>query len=226
MSRTDTDLERFKRLFDTVMGEPTPHKQAVELHATRQREIEAVLTYAKELQEKQRRRTLRQSRWLMISALLAAAGVVNIALESINITVIGSWDTGVMGRVLGLAGLSIGGLTLLVGRSRNPIGKLQRRLTQLYRRMTQSSAASAATRSDTKRVLRRLDRSSKRLYKRKNGRLVAGVGAGLAYYTRLPVGLIRFLMVMGLFFSAGTAIVLYFLLAVLLPEPPFEEDEG
>ena len=58
----------------------------------------------------------------------------------------------------------------------------------------------------------------KTLYRLQNGRLIAGVCAGLAEYLNIDVSIIRILCV--LFGCSGLGILAYLACAVLLPEKP------
>ena len=67
---------------------------------------------------------------------------------------------------------------------------------------------------------------SRRLYRSRNDRIVRGVCAGLADYMGLPVPLVRFAFVILTIASFGHALLAYVLLAILVPEAPWEDERA
>ncbi len=60
----------------------------------------------------------------------------------------------------------------------------------------------------------------KRLYRSRNDRVIAGVCAGLGHYFKLDPVLIRVLAVIVGFMSLGTLVLLYLVLALIMPLEP------
>ena len=60
----------------------------------------------------------------------------------------------------------------------------------------------------------------KRLYRSRNDRVVAGVCAGLGHYFNLDPVLIRVIAVIVGFMSFGTLLLLYLVLALIIPLEP------
>jgi phage shock protein PspC (stress-responsive transcriptional regulator) len=60
--------------------------------------------------------------------------------------------------------------------------------------------------------------TTKRLLRRHDDRMIAGVCAGVATYTNLDVTLVRLLTVLGAIFSLGTVVVAYVVAWILMPE--------
>ncbi len=60
----------------------------------------------------------------------------------------------------------------------------------------------------------------KRLYRSRNDRVLAGVCAGLGHYLNLDPVLIRVLAVIVGFMSFGTLLLLYLVLALIMPLEP------
>jgi phage shock protein PspC (stress-responsive transcriptional regulator) len=58
---------------------------------------------------------------------------------------------------------------------------------------------------------------ARRLYRLKEGQQVAGVCIGLAAYSEIDVGLIRFLFLVGFLFSGGLLLLAYVVLAFVMP---------
>ena len=58
----------------------------------------------------------------------------------------------------------------------------------------------------------------KRLYRIKEGAMIAGVCAGLAAYFHMDVTLVRVLFVIGTFITSGAAILAYFVMMMVIPE--------
>lgn len=58
----------------------------------------------------------------------------------------------------------------------------------------------------------------KKLLRSKNNRMVCGVCAGVAEYFNLDPTVVRLLAVLAGIASAGTAIVAYFVAAIIIPE--------
>ncbi|MCF7803467.1 MAG: PspC domain-containing protein [Candidatus Marinimicrobia bacterium] len=57
----------------------------------------------------------------------------------------------------------------------------------------------------------------------KRDRKLAGVCSGLAYYLEIDPTIVRLLWVIGVFATGGVAVLLYIILAIVLPEDSFEE---
>jgi len=57
----------------------------------------------------------------------------------------------------------------------------------------------------------------KRLYKTDYNKMISGVCNGIAEYFNVDVSLIRIAFVLGGLFSFGTALILYIVLAIILP---------
>jgi len=72
------------------------------------------------------------------------------------------------------------------------------------------------------------EHGTNRLYRLRNERKLAGVCAGLAYYLNIDPTIVRLLWVIGVFATGGVAILLYIIMAVVLPESDvtFEEESG
>ena len=58
------------------------------------------------------------------------------------------------------------------------------------------------------------------LYRSTRNRMIAGVCAGIGEYANIDPTLIRLAAVALLFVSAGTAIVAYLIMALIIPEEP------
>jgi phage shock protein C len=58
------------------------------------------------------------------------------------------------------------------------------------------------------------------LYRSTQNRMIAGVCAGIGEYANIDPTLIRLAAVALLFVSAGTAIVAYLIMALIIPEEP------
>ena len=65
--------------------------------------------------------------------------------------------------------------------------------------------------------------AGRHLYRSRNDRMVRGVCAGLAGYLGLPVALVRLVFVLLAFTGVFPAVVPYVVLALLIPEAPWEE---
>ena len=63
----------------------------------------------------------------------------------------------------------------------------------------------------------------KRLYRSRNNRMLCGVCAGIANYFRCDPTIIRLLMVFFGFCSFGAGLVAYIVMAIIVPETPFNE---
>lgn len=72
------------------------------------------------------------------------------------------------------------------------------------------------------------DQGTNHLYRLRNERKLAGVCAGLAYYLKIDPTIVRLLWVIGVFATGGVAILLYIIMAVVLPESEvtFDEEAG
>ncbi|PKO07123.1 MAG: PspC family transcriptional regulator [Chloroflexi bacterium HGW-Chloroflexi-3] len=67
--------------------------------------------------------------------------------------------------------------------------------------------------------------SNKKLYRKPNEQMIAGVCAGLADYLGLDLTIVRLLFVL-LFFLGGNGILIYVILWILMPVlPPYIEGE-
>jgi phage shock protein C len=64
------------------------------------------------------------------------------------------------------------------------------------------------------------DAVEKRLYRSRNDRVIAGVCAGLGHYFKLDPVLIRVIAVVVGFMSFGTLLLLYLVLALIIPLEP------
>lgn len=62
--------------------------------------------------------------------------------------------------------------------------------------------------------------STKKLYRSRTDRKIAGVCGGLGEYFGIDPTLVRLLFVLGLIFMGG-AILAYLILAIVIPEEPF-----
>ena|SRR5579871_1963431 len=68
----------------------------------------------------------------------------------------------------------------------------------------------------------RVTRVSRHLYRSRSDRIVRGVCAGLADYFGLPVALVRLAFVILFFTGVFHAVIPYVVLALLIPESPWE----
>jgi len=59
---------------------------------------------------------------------------------------------------------------------------------------------------------------NKKLTKISNKRKISGVCAGMSEYTKIDVSIIRLLWIVALFVFNGAAVIVYFILAMILPE--------
>ena len=66
--------------------------------------------------------------------------------------------------------------------------------------------------------------SRTRFYRDKRNGKVLGLCAGIADYTGISVGLVRWMMVLGTFFSGGSTIPFYFVAGLISPDRPREMD--
>ena len=64
--------------------------------------------------------------------------------------------------------------------------------------------------------------ADKRLRRPRNGRMLAGVCAGLADFFGLDVSLVRIVYALATIFTAFSGVIIYFLLVLIVPE----EDNG
>ena len=62
----------------------------------------------------------------------------------------------------------------------------------------------------------------KKLYKSKNDRMVSGVIGGIAEYFNIDSTLLRLIYAVTLFVGVGSPILLYIILAIVIPEPKIE----
>lgn len=60
--------------------------------------------------------------------------------------------------------------------------------------------------------------TDKKLRRPRNGRMVAGVCAGLAEFFGLDVSLVRIVYTLATIFSAFSGIIIYFLMVLIVPE--------
>lgn len=63
----------------------------------------------------------------------------------------------------------------------------------------------------------------KRLYRSRNNRMLCGVCAGIANYFSCDPTIIRLLMVFFGFCSFGTGLLAYIVMAIIVPETPYNE---
>lgn len=63
------------------------------------------------------------------------------------------------------------------------------------------------------------DNSTKRLYRSRTERQIAGVCGGLANYLGIDPTVVRLLFILGLIFVGGTLLA-YLILAIVIPEEP------
>ena len=66
--------------------------------------------------------------------------------------------------------------------------------------------------------------SRTRFYRDKRHGKILGLCAGIADYTGISVGLVRWMMVLGTFFSGGSTIPFYFVAGLISPDRPHEID--
>lgn len=59
----------------------------------------------------------------------------------------------------------------------------------------------------------------KKLYKSREDRMISGVLGGIAEYFGIDSTLLRILYTVAIFFGVGSPIILYIILAILIPEP-------
>lgn len=60
--------------------------------------------------------------------------------------------------------------------------------------------------------------ADKRLRRPRNGRMLAGVCAGLANFFGLDVSLVRIVYALATIFTAFSGVIIYFLLVLIVPE--------
>ncbi len=60
--------------------------------------------------------------------------------------------------------------------------------------------------------------TDKKLRRPRNGRMVAGVCAGLAEFFGLDVSLVRIVYTLATIFSAFSGVIIYFLMVLIVPE--------
>ena len=60
--------------------------------------------------------------------------------------------------------------------------------------------------------------ADKRLWRPRNGRMLAGVCAGLADFFGLDVSLVRIVYALATIFTAFSGVIIYFLLVLIVPE--------
>jgi len=60
----------------------------------------------------------------------------------------------------------------------------------------------------------------KKIYRSRNNRMIAGVCAGLGEYLNIDPTLVRVLFAVGTVLGFGSAIVIYFVLMLVIPEEP------
>ena len=63
-------------------------------------------------------------------------------------------------------------------------------------------------------------KGKKRLFRPSKGRMLLGVCAGIAHYLSTDPTIVRVLWVIGTFISMGTGILLYLVLAIVIPAEP------
>jgi phage shock protein C len=62
----------------------------------------------------------------------------------------------------------------------------------------------------------------KRLYRSRSNKMLAGVCAGLAEYFDIDPTVVRLAFAAAFFFGFGSALVLYFIMMLIVPEEPLE----
>jgi phage shock protein C len=62
----------------------------------------------------------------------------------------------------------------------------------------------------------------KRLYRSRSNKMLAGVCAGLADYFEIDPTVVRLAFTAAFFFGFGSALVLYFIMMLVVPEEPLE----
>ena len=60
--------------------------------------------------------------------------------------------------------------------------------------------------------------TDKKLRRPRNGRIIAGVCAGLAEFFGLDVSLVRIVYTLATIFSAFSGVIIYFLMVLIVPE--------
>ena len=60
----------------------------------------------------------------------------------------------------------------------------------------------------------------KKLYRSRTYRMICGVCAGIAEYFNIDPTLVRLLAALAAFVSCGTALVAYFVAAIIIPDSP------
>ncbi len=65
--------------------------------------------------------------------------------------------------------------------------------------------------------------SMKKLYRSNVNRMICGVCGGIGNYFGCDPTIIRLLMVLFAFFSFGTGILAYFIMAIVIPTSPYNE---
>ncbi|CDB10178.1 MULTISPECIES: PspC domain-containing protein [Bacteroides] len=60
--------------------------------------------------------------------------------------------------------------------------------------------------------------TDKKLRRPRNGRMIAGVCAGLAEFFGLDVSLVRIVYTLATIFSAFSGVIIYFLMVLIVPE--------
>lgn len=63
----------------------------------------------------------------------------------------------------------------------------------------------------------------KRLYRSNLNKMICGVCGGIGNYFNCDPTIIRLLMVLFAFFSFGTGVVAYFIMAIVIPTSPYNE---
>jgi phage shock protein C len=63
---------------------------------------------------------------------------------------------------------------------------------------------------------------AKKLYRSRNDRVFTGLAGGIAKYLGIDSTVVRVLLILFEFFTAGLLIVIYFVIALFVPKEPIE----
>ena len=64
-----------------------------------------------------------------------------------------------------------------------------------------------------------------RLYRSRDNKVLTGLAGGLAKYLGIDSTVIRILLILFEFFTAGLLIIIYFIAALFVPKEPLDSDE-
>ena len=64
----------------------------------------------------------------------------------------------------------------------------------------------------------------RKLYRSRDDRVLTGLAGGIAKYFGIDSTLVRVLLILFEFFTAGLLIVIYFVCAIFVPKEPLESD--